>query len=237
MPRLGSQVSISLTPSGPPPVTVILAAVLAHLFHAVLGSSFFSYVLVHGPRDPLLSSLTLLTRACLSLRRWDDVRHQTVSLLAAFLTGERGVPAPVDLQNFVAFQDGFDKLFKNVTVDEVKPLVLPVCVEFRFGSTHRRVYAVLCLHVVLLQLPCSARYRARPRFHHLFLLARNRFDRVTFTQCARSDHLFPTGCFFSTISALPFPPLDSKRPGTCRSEPWPLSQARSPTTHYLASSS
>ncbi|CAM9118941.1 unnamed protein product [Scytosiphon promiscuus] len=50
--------------------------------------------------------------------RWDEVRHQTVSLLAAFLTGEGGVSAPIDLQNFVAFQDGFDKLFKNVTFEE-----------------------------------------------------------------------------------------------------------------------
>lgn len=48
---------------------------------------------------------------------WDEVRHQAVSLLAAFLTEAGGVPPPVDLQNFVAFQDGFDKLFK--AVDEV----------------------------------------------------------------------------------------------------------------------
>lgn len=47
-------------------------------------------------------------------RRWDEVRHQTVSLLAAFLSTGREKPAPVDLQNFVAFQDGFDKLFKVV---------------------------------------------------------------------------------------------------------------------------
>ena len=47
-------------------------------------------------------------------RRWDEVRHQTVSLLAAFLSAGRENPAPVDLQNFVAFQDGFDKLFKVV---------------------------------------------------------------------------------------------------------------------------
>lgn len=45
-------------------------------------------------------------------RRWDEVRHQTVSLLAAFLSAGQETPAPVDLQNFVAFQDGFDKLFK-----------------------------------------------------------------------------------------------------------------------------
>ena len=37
-----------------------------------------------------------------------------MSLLATFLTEEGGVPPPVDLQNFVAFQDGFDKLFKAV---------------------------------------------------------------------------------------------------------------------------
>ncbi|CAM9627731.1 unnamed protein product [Pylaiella littoralis] len=49
--------------------------------------------------------------------RWDEVRHQAVSLLAAFLTEDGGVPPPVDLQNFVAFQDGFDKLFK--AVDEI----------------------------------------------------------------------------------------------------------------------
>lgn len=51
-----------------------------------------------------------LVRPC----RWDEVRHQAVSLLAAFLAEEGGVPPTVDLQNFVAFQDGFDKLFKAV---------------------------------------------------------------------------------------------------------------------------
>ncbi|CAN0451780.1 unnamed protein product, partial [Ectocarpus sp. 12 AP-2014] len=51
--------------------------------------------------------------------RWDEVRHQTVSLLAAFLTEQRGVPPPVDLQNFVAFQDGFDKLFKVANASEI----------------------------------------------------------------------------------------------------------------------
>ncbi|CAN0117924.1 unnamed protein product [Ectocarpus sp. 8 AP-2014] len=51
--------------------------------------------------------------------RWDEVRHQTVSLLAAFLTEQGGVPPPVDLQNFVAFQDGFDKLFKAADACEI----------------------------------------------------------------------------------------------------------------------
>eukprot|EP00752_Nemacystus_decipiens_P003235 g2993.t1 len=46
--------------------------------------------------------------------RWDEVRHQGVSLLATFLTEEGEMSPPVDLQNFVAFQDGFDKLFKAV---------------------------------------------------------------------------------------------------------------------------
>ena len=42
------------------------------------------------------------------------MRYQAVSLLATFLTETGGVPPPVDLQNFVAFQDGFEKLFKAV---------------------------------------------------------------------------------------------------------------------------
>lgn len=55
-----------------------------------------------------------LTCSLSRVHRWDEVRHQAVSLLAMFLTEEGGVPPPVDLQNFVAFQDGFDKLFKAV---------------------------------------------------------------------------------------------------------------------------
>ncbi|CAM9246457.1 unnamed protein product [Ectocarpus sp. 13 AM-2016] len=51
--------------------------------------------------------------------RWDEVRNQTVSLLAAFLTEQGGVLPPVDLQNFVAFQDGFDKLFKAADASEI----------------------------------------------------------------------------------------------------------------------
>ena len=50
------------------------------------------------------------------------MRNQAVSLLALLLTGTGEVPAPVDLQNSVAFQDGFDKLFKAVVADEVRLL-------------------------------------------------------------------------------------------------------------------
>lgn len=63
------------------------------------------------PSPPNL--LLALVCVCVCVR-WDEVRHQAVSLLATFLTEDGGVPPPVDLQNFVAFQDGFDKLFKAV---------------------------------------------------------------------------------------------------------------------------
>lgn len=51
-----------------------------------------------------------------SLCRSEEVRHQAISLLAAFLVqGKSVIPPPVDLQNVVAFQEGFDRLFNHTT--------------------------------------------------------------------------------------------------------------------------
>lgn len=70
--------------------------------------------------------------------RWDEVRHQAVSLLAAFLVGvdAKGVPS-ADLQDFIAFQEGFEKLFR---VTQEVQLTLPkqlVCVSISVAGNYR----------------------------------------------------------------------------------------------------
>lgn len=61
----------------------------------------------------LIITNALCLLLCATYARFDEIRHQGVSLLAAFLTEDSGVPLPVDLQNFVAFQEGFERLFNS----------------------------------------------------------------------------------------------------------------------------